>query len=80
MFDRELKNSFFKWANIWIVKPCADLHIGEPILPDTSLSMNEAIDKLHKEAYHIMQVMNGINPNDPTYNTNQDIDTYQKTM
>ena len=60
--------------------PCADLHIGEPILPDTSLPMDEAIDKLHKEAYHIMQVMNGINPGDPTYNTNQNIDEYQKTM
>lgn len=61
-------------------KPCADLHIGEPIFPDKSLPMNEAIDKLHKEAYHIMQVQNGIYPGDPTYNTNQDIDTYQKTM
>ena len=61
-------------------KPCADLHIGEPILPDTSLPMDEAIDKLHKEAYHIMQVMNGINPGDPTYNTNQNIDEYKKTM
>lgn len=61
-------------------KPCADLHIGEPIFPDNSLPMNESIDKLHKEAYHIMQVQNGIYPGDPTYNTNQDIDTYQKTM
>ena len=61
-------------------RPFADLHIGEPILPDTSLPMEEAIDKMQKEAYHIMQVMNGINPGDPTYNTNQDIDTYQKTM
>ena len=61
-------------------RPFADLHIGEPILPDTSLPMEEAIDKMQKEAYHVMQVMNGINPGDPTYNTNQDIDTYQKTM
>lgn len=61
-------------------KPLADLHIGEPLIPDMSLPMEEAIDKLHKDAYHIMQVMNGINPGDPTYNTNQDIDTYVKTM
>jgi len=40
----------------------------------------DAIDKLHKEAYHVMQVMNGIKPGDPTYNTDQNIDTYQKTM
>lgn len=65
---------------IFSKKPCADLHIGEPLLPDKSLPVNEAIDKLHKEAYHVMQVLNGINPGDPTYNTNQDIDTYQKTM
>lgn len=61
-------------------KPCADLHVGEPILPDTSLVMNDAIDKIHKEVYHTMQVMNGINPGDPTYNTNQNIDEYVKTM
>jgi len=61
-------------------KPCVDLHIGEPILPDTSLSIKEATDKMHRQAYHIMQVMNGINPGDPTYNTNQNIDEYVKTM
>ena len=75
--------SFRPRTGIWKLlgkKPCADLHIGEPLLPDTSLSTEEAMDKLHKEAYHIMQVMNGINPGDPTYNTNQDIDTYKKTM
>ncbi|MGM9858289.1 MAG: lysophospholipid acyltransferase family protein [Bacilli bacterium] len=61
-------------------KPCVDLHIGDPLLPDLSLPINDAIDKLHKEAYHIMQVMNGINPGDPTYNTDQNILHYQKTM
>ena len=61
-------------------KPCVDLHIGEPLLPDTSLSIKEATDKMHSQAYHIMQVMNGINPGDPTYNTNQNIDEYVKTM
>lgn len=61
-------------------KPCVDLHIGEPLLPDTSLSIKEATDKMHRQAYHIMQVMNGINPGDPTYNTDQNIDEYVKTM
>ena len=61
-------------------KPCVDLHIGDPLFPDTSLPVVEAIDKLHKEAYHIMQVMNGINPGDPTYNIDQNIDNYKKTM
>ena len=61
-------------------KPLVDLHIGEPLLPDLDIPRNDAIEKLHKEAYHIMQVMAGVNPGDPTYNTNQDIETYKKTM
>ena len=61
-------------------KPLVDLHIGDPIFPDKTLSRNDAIDKIHKEAYHIMQVMAGINPGDPTYNTDQNIDNYKKTM
>ena len=61
-------------------KPLADLHIGDPILVDTSLPMEETMDKIHKEAYHVMQVMNGINPGDPTYNIDQNIDNYKKTM
>ena len=40
----------------------------------------EAIKQLQKDAYHIMQGMNGIYPGTPTYNTDQDPDTYQKTM
>ena len=42
--------------------------------------MDEAIDKIHKEAYHAVQVLAGINKGDPTYNENQDIDSYKKTM
>lgn len=61
-------------------KPLVDLHIGEPLFPDKTIPINDAIDKLHKEAYHIMQVMNGINPGDPTYNTDQNIENYKKTM
>ncbi len=60
--------------------PCVDLHIGEPLLPDKEIKETEAIDKLHAEAYHIMQVMNGITPDSPTYNTDQNIDNYVKTM
>lgn len=56
------------------------MHIGEPLFPDKTIPINDAIDKLHKEAYHIMQVMNGINPGDPTYNTDQNIENCKKTM
>ena len=65
----------------WFGKtPLVDLHVGDPLFPDKTLPTAEAIDKLHKEAYHVMQVMNGINPGDPTYNTDQTIENYQKTM
>ena len=65
----------------WFGKaPLVDVHIGEPILPDKTLPKHEAIDKMHKEAYHIMQTMVGLTPDSPTYNTDQNIDTYQKTM
>ena len=48
-------------------KPLVDLHVGEPLYPDKTLPKREAERKLHAETYHIMQVMNGINPEDPTY-------------
>ena len=60
--------------------PLVDLNIGNPLFPDANLSENEAAEKLHKEAYHIMQVMNGINQGDPTYNVDQNIFNYKKTM
>lgn len=60
--------------------PCVDLHVGDPLFPDKSVSTAEAIEKLHAEAYHVMQVMNGINVGDATYNTDQSIENYQKTM
>ncbi len=75
--------SFRPRTGLWKLfgkKPLVDLHIGEPLFPDQNLSLNEAMDKIHKEAYHIMQVMNGINPGDPTYNVDQNIDNYKKTM
>ena len=61
-------------------KPLVDLHIGDPIFPDKTLSKPEATKKMQQEAYHIMQQMNGIHPGDPTYNTNLDPEAYQKTM
>ena len=75
--------TYRKRTGLWKLfgkNPLVNLHVGEPILPDLTLDKKEAIDKLHKEAYHIMQVMAGINPDDPTYNTNQNIDEYIKTM
>ncbi|MBQ7380172.1 MAG: hypothetical protein IJW70_10910 [Clostridia bacterium] len=61
-------------------KPQVDLHVGEPLFADKSLSPAKAAQKLQRDAYHVMQVMNGILPGDPTYNTDQDPDRYQKTM
>ena len=58
-------------------KPLVNVHIGNPLFPDTTLPFKDAIDKFHKES---MQVMNGINPGDPTYNTDQNIDNYKSTM
>ncbi len=60
--------------------PCVDMHIGEPIVADKSLPDYMAVDKMHAEAYHIMQVMCGITPDMENYRTEQDINNYQKTM
>lgn len=67
-------------TRLFTKNPAVDLHIGEPLFADKTLSPQEAAQKLHAEAYHVMQVMNGINPGDPTYNTDQNIDNYVKTM
>ena len=40
----------------------------------------EAAKKLHRDAYHIMQVMNGIDPSHPNYRTEQNPENYVKTM
>ena len=60
--------------------PKVDLHVGEPIFPDKTLPPFEAMEELHKKAYHEVQVMCGIHPGDPTYNADQSIDNYKKTM
>ena len=61
-------------------KPQTDLHVGEPIFHDKSLPRSEAIQKLQAETYKTMQAMNGISPGDPTYNTDQTIENYIKTL
>ena len=68
------------WRRIFGKGPFVDLHIAEPIYADTSLPFGEAADELRARAYRIMQEMNGINPGDPTYNEDQNIDNYRKTM
>jgi len=61
-------------------KPLVTLTVGQPLYPDKTLPQNEAIDKLHAEAYHAVQGLCGIHPGDPTYNTDQNIDNYKSTM
>ena len=60
--------------------PLVDLNIGEPLYPDSTLPVAEATEKLHIEAYHAVQLLAGITPDSPYYNTDQNIDNYQKTM
>ena len=60
--------------------PLVDLHMAEPIYADPTLPPREAADELRARAYRIMQEMNGILPGDPTYNEDQSIDRYKKTM
>lgn len=61
-------------------KPFVDLHIAEPIFPSADLPPREEAERLRRDTYHIMQVMNGIDESAPTYNTNQSIDDYKSTM
>jgi len=75
--------SFRPRSGLWKLlgkSPLVDLNIGDPIFHDKSLSKPEAARKMQQEAYHIMQAMNGIHPGDPTYNTDQNIAAYRKTM
>ena len=68
------------WRKIFGKGPFVDLHIAEPIYADKSLPFAEAAEELRARAYRIMQEMNGIHPGDPTYNEDQNIDNYRKTM
>ena len=60
--------------------PCVDLHIGEPLFANTELPFREAEEDLHRRAYHEMQLMNGITPDSPSYNEDQNPEHYKKTM
>lgn len=85
-FDRPvlpITLSFRPRKGLWKLigrSPLVDLNIGDPLFHDKELSVPEATKKLQQEAYHVMQQMNGIHPGDPTYNTDQDIGSYKKTM
>ena len=50
--------SFRKRTGLWKLigkKPLADLHIGDPLLPDTTLSVKEATDKkVIKKYYNVV--------------------------
>lgn len=86
VFDRPILPitlSFRPRKGLWKLigrSPLVDLNIGDPLFHDKELSVPEATKKLQREAYHILQQMNGIHPGDPTYNTDQDIGSYKKTM
>lgn len=68
------------WRKIFGKGPFVDLHISEPIYADENLPVREAAEELRARAYRIMQEMNGIHPGDPTYNEDQNINNYRKTM
>lgn len=68
------------WRKIFGKGPFVDLHIAPPMYADTSLPPREAAKELRARAYRVMQEMNGIFPGDPTYNEDQTIENYVKTM
>jgi 1-acyl-sn-glycerol-3-phosphate acyltransferase len=68
------------WRKLFGKGPFVDLHIAEPLYADPTLPPREAADELRARAYKIMQEMNGVLPGDPTYNEDQDIAHYRKTM
>lgn len=85
-FDRPilpLTFSFRPRKGLWKLigkRPLVDLNIGDPIYYDQSLPKQEAIEKMQRDAYHIMQAMCDIHPGDPTYNTDLNPANYQKTI
>ncbi len=85
-FDRPVMPMAFSFRprkGLWKLigkTPLVDLHFGDPIFHDKSLPRQEAIKKLQADAYHILQEMVGIHPGDPTYNTDLNLENYQKTM
>ncbi|MBO5224415.1 MAG: 1-acyl-sn-glycerol-3-phosphate acyltransferase [Clostridia bacterium] len=74
--------SFRERKGLWKLigkRPLVNVTIGDPIFPDKTVPETEAIDKIHAQTYHEVQVLCGVNPGDPTYNTDQNIDNYQST-
>ena len=69
-----------KFQRLFGKTPLVDLTVGEPLRHHRDLSRSEAVEELRARTYHMMQEMAGIRPGDPTYNENQDVETYQKTM
>ena len=68
------------WRRIFGKGPFVDLHVAEPLYADKSLGPREAAEELRKRVYRIMQEMNGITEDSPTYNEDQNINNYRKTM
>lgn len=65
----------------WFGKsPLVTLTIGEPLIPNKEIPKHESIDKMHKEAYHVLQGLAGITPDMENYRVSQDETTYIKTM
>jgi 1-acyl-sn-glycerol-3-phosphate acyltransferase len=85
-FDRPILPIAFSFRprnGLWKLlckSPLVDLNIGDPIFHDKDLPKLEATRKMQQDAYHILQTMCGINPGDPTYRTDLNLETYQKTM
>ena len=85
-FDRPvlpIAFSFRPRKGLWKLlgkSPLVDLNIGDPIYRDPCLPKLEAVKKLHADAYHVMQGLAGIYPGHPAYRTEQNLETYQKTM
>lgn len=67
-------------TRLFTKKPCVDLHVGKPLFVNKSLPRALAEAEIHKTAYQVMQEMAGVKPGDPTYNEDQNIDNYKKTM
>ena len=85
-FDRPILPITFSFrprTGLWKLlgkSPLVDLNIGDPIYHNKEVSKIEAVRQMQHDAYHIMQAMAGVHPGDPTYNTDQNPETYQKTM
>ena len=44
-------------SRLFTKTPCVDLHIGEPIFPDSSLPVREREEAMHKEAYQTLSAL-----------------------